>query len=291
MSAVAVAAASARRLWTLYEPIHALTYFAPECHQAFEAAGLRGFWRGYFAGRAAPMGAVEAGPVTAIFFGFHSDFVARAIPEVWSLCAPEQALRARLAGVDAGMRAALGDFVEAAGVVRAAEILREACAAVSGDRRPLFAANASLEWPQAPHLALWHAATVLREHRGDGHVMALVAAELDPCEAHVLRLACTGASPESIQPYRGWSESDWVAAIDRLAERGLIDPSGVATTAGGATHDAVELQTDRLAAVPTAAIGDRLVELTEILVPIARRLDETGVIPYPNPIGVPPVTT
>ena len=61
------AAAAARRMWTLFEPVHVVTYFSPEGRDAFEAAGLRGFWRGYFAGRAAPLGRTGAAPVVAIF--------------------------------------------------------------------------------------------------------------------------------------------------------------------------------------------------------------------------------
>lgn len=85
-------------MWTLFEPIHAVTYFAPEARAAFEEAGLRGFWRGYFAGRAAPLGPTGAAVVTASFFNFAPAFVARAIPAVWDLIAPEDALATRLAG-------------------------------------------------------------------------------------------------------------------------------------------------------------------------------------------------
>ena len=70
--------AVARHLWQLYEPLHAVTYFAPEARAAFVGAGLRGFWRGYFAGRAAPLGAVPAAPVTALFYSFAPAMVARA---------------------------------------------------------------------------------------------------------------------------------------------------------------------------------------------------------------------
>jgi len=70
----------ARRLWRLAEPLHAIVYFASEAHRALEEVGLRGFWRGYFAGRAAPMGAVGAGVVTASFLGFHPAFVAERSP-------------------------------------------------------------------------------------------------------------------------------------------------------------------------------------------------------------------
>ena len=99
---------SPRRLWTVSEPLHVLTYFAPESHDAFTAAGLRGFWRGYFAGRAAPLGPVGPGLVTATFFGFHPAFVSRAIPSVWSIVTPDDAITARQAGIAAALRRILG---------------------------------------------------------------------------------------------------------------------------------------------------------------------------------------
>ena len=167
----------ARALWQVTEPLHALTYFAPECLGAFENAGLRGFWRGYFAGRAAPLGAVGAGLVTAVFYGFHRDFVARAVPDVWDRCRPQQVLEARWAGVDAAIRAHLDldEVVAVAATVR--PVLAKAAAVADLPGRPMFAANRDLDEPEEPHLALWHAGTLLREHRGDAHVTALVAAE------------------------------------------------------------------------------------------------------------------
>jgi hypothetical protein len=94
----------ARAMWTLYEPIHAVSYFAPEPRAAFESAGLRGYWRGYFAGRAAPLGAVGAGPVIALFSGFAPAFVRRALPSIWSMATPAAALEARSAGAAAVLR-------------------------------------------------------------------------------------------------------------------------------------------------------------------------------------------
>ncbi len=68
-------AATARRMWTLFEPVHVVSYFAAPAKGAFEQAGLRGFWRGYFAGRAAPIGPVGAAPVIAAFFSFAPSMV------------------------------------------------------------------------------------------------------------------------------------------------------------------------------------------------------------------------
>src|SRR5437868_3965299 len=179
------AATTARAMWALYEPIHAVAYFAPEALAALESAGLRGFWRGYFAGRAAPLGAVGAGVVTATFYGFHPDFVARAVPSIWDLASPAAVLDARLAGIDA----ALGPLLAGHDVSPAVERLRRALDGSDAAGRPLYAANAELTWPTDPHLALWHACTLIREHRGDGHVAALVGAGVDGCAAHLLRVA------------------------------------------------------------------------------------------------------
>src|SRR3984957_15417585 len=106
---VTATAQTARSMWTLFEPIHAVTYFAPEARSAFEQAGLRGFWRGYFAGRAAPLGPAGAAVVTASFFNFAPAFVARAVPGIWDLITPEEALRTRLAGAAEALRGLLTD--------------------------------------------------------------------------------------------------------------------------------------------------------------------------------------
>jgi hypothetical protein len=274
----------ARTLWQCVEPYHALTYFSEESHAAFEAIGLRGFWRGYFAGRAAPLGAVGPGPVVAMFYGFHPDFVARAIPGIWEIVSPEAAIAARATG--------MGFDVRDPAIARAAHLVRRATDGCDPFARPLFAANHDLEWPAEPHLALWHGCTLLREHRGDGHVAALCAAGIDPCEAHVLRLAVTGAPLDSIVPYRGWYDDDWSIATDRLTERGWLDATGAVTEVGARAHAALEAGTDRSAEGPVRALGDdRLAELVALLRPLARELATSGAIPYPNPIGVPPVAS
>jgi len=278
----------ARQVWQLAEPYHAITYFAPEAHAAFERVGLRGFWRGYFAGRAAPLGPVGAGVVTASFFGFHPAFVARALPSIWSMVTPAVAIDARLAGVDDALRPIIDDGLPIARARDAAELCRGALEACDPAGRPLFAANLELDWPAEPHLALWHATTLLREHRGDGHVAALAVAGLDPCEAHVTQIAASGASPDTIQPYRGWNDDDWSAATERLRARGWLDDDGRLTADGHAGRARVEHDTDRLAAEPVDRLGDQgLATVLGVLAPLAAQLVDTGLIPYPNPIGVP----
>ena len=173
----------ARAMWTLFEPLHAVTYFAPEGRAAFEAAGLRGFWRGYFASRSAPLGLAPAAVTIALYANFAPRMVERAIPSVWELAAPEQALAARLEG----SVAALSRLLDGQDVDEAASILQSVAAGAPTSGRALGAANAALPWPDEPLAVLWQAATVLRELRGDGHVLAQLAVGLDGLSTMVLR--------------------------------------------------------------------------------------------------------
>ena len=285
----ATTASTIRRLWQMAEPIHATTYFAPEPLQAFTDAGLRGFWRGYFAGRAAPLGQVGPGAVTAIFFGFAPTFVERAIPSVWSMAEPDRVLEARLAGVDAALPVLLGDIDEAA-VRKAADEIRRAMEGASPAGRPLFAANLDLSWPEPPHLSLWHASTLVREHRGDGHVVALTEAGLDACESHLTQIAARNAPLDTIAPYRGWEDDDWNAARDRLRSKGWFDDAGGLTDRGAEARRSIEDTTDRLAALPWSgdgADGSGLERAVEMLEPLTATVVANGSFPYPNPIGVP----
>jgi len=277
----------ARALWHCIEPYHAVTYFTDDARAAFEEIGLRGFWRGYFAGRAAPLGAVGPGAVVATFYGFHPDFVARAIPEVWSIVTPEAAVDARVLGASRALSRCFD--VDDPEIAHAARLVLEATDGCDPFARPLFAANADLTWPRDPHAALWHGCTLLREHRGDGHVASLYAADIDPCEAHVLRLAVSGIDRSSIAPYRGWDDDDWSAAAARLTERGWLNDDGSVSPVGADAHAALEADTDRMAEGPTRALGaDGLDDLLSIMRPLAAALFSSGTIPFPNPIGVPP---
>jgi hypothetical protein len=286
MERVSTQRGGARELWKCAEPFHAVTYFTGQARAAFEEIGLRGFWRGYFAGRAAPLGAVGPGVVVATFYGFRPDFVARAVPEVWDRAHPGVVIEARLRG--AGQSLAVAIDVRASQIARAAELVARAVDGCDPFGRPLFAANADLPWPAAPYLALWQGCTLLREHRGDGHVVALQSAGIDPCESHVLRIAVSGVDRSTIAPNRGWDDADWDAATARLVERGWLHDSGAPTTSGIDAHRAVEAETDRLARGAVAQLGGaRLDELLGILRPLARALEAAGTIPYPNAIGVP----
>lgn len=282
---------TARRIWTLVEPLHAVTYFAPQPRSAFEATGLRGFWRGYFAGRAAPLGPVGPGPVTALFYGFAPAMVARALPSVWDLVTPDVALTARLEGAVAALAEArstangdLGDLDDAR-LAEALDLARGAVDVVETGGRALGAANAELPWPDGTLAGLWHAATVLREVRGDGHVAALLTAGLSGLDALVLRAGSDLDRP-LLQSARGWTDDAWAVADDALRMRGLLDGDAAITDAGRDLLRDVEAVTDHLATQPWRALGDegtqRFAELVEPLARAAARY-----LPATTPIGLP----
>jgi hypothetical protein len=263
-------------------------YFAPEARARYDEAGLRGFWMGYFAGRSAPMGAVGPGTVVATFYNFKADMVRRAIPDAWSFADPGAVLDARLGGVDHALRRLIPDEIGGPALTEAAALARAAAMEADAPGRPLFAANAELPWPDAPHLVLWQAATCLREHRGDGHVAALMAAGVDGCQAH-LTLAGTGSVPRDVlQPNRGWTDDDWATAAAQLIARGWLDSRHQLTEEGRAARAAIEDRTDWLAETPWSRLGARGAErLAELLRPLARGVVSAGGVPVPNPIGVP----
>jgi hypothetical protein len=270
-------------MWTLFEPVHAVTYFAPEARSAFEEAGLRGFWRGYFAGRAAPLGTGNAAVVGASFFNFSPAMVARAIPGVWELISPAEALRVRQAGAVSALCGLLGGLESE--VTAAADLLARAAGELDCAGRVLAAGNAALPLPEDATGRLWQAATALREHRGDGHFATMTTADIDGCEVLVLRCGLD-MRREDLQPIRGWTDEQWDAATARLAARGWVGPDGTLTPGGRDVHATVEIATDQAAARPWARLGQAAVaELAEALTPIARAC--AGVVPYPSPIGVP----
>jgi hypothetical protein len=271
----------ARRMWTMFEPVHAVSYFTAEARSAFEDAGLRGFWRGYFAGRAAPLGRVAAAPVAASFFTFAFPMVSRALPAVWDLISPELALRVREAGAAAALRRILEGADAKVG--EAADLLAQATAGLNCSGRVLAGANAALAIPQEPVARLWHAATVLREHRGDGHFAALIGAGIDGCESIVLR-AGVDLPRETIQPLRGWTDEEWDAASARLAARGLLTADGKATPAGAALSAEVEHMTDVAAGRPWTD-EEFAVDLAGALLPIAQACATE--LSFPNPVGLP----
>ena len=274
---------TARAMWTMFEPVHDVTYFVPEALRAFTEAGLRGYWRGYFAGRAAPLGGARAAVVAASFYNFAPAFVARAVPGVWDLITPQEAIAVREAGAAAALRRLLGG--REAEAAKAADLLWRAAEDLDFAGRVLSAANSELPASGDPLTRLWQAATLFREHRGDGHFAALAAADIDGCEAVVLRCAKdTDTSRDLMQPVRGWTDEQWDAAAARLAERGWIGEDGTLTAAGRAAHDAMEAATDQAAERPWNRMGAAgLAEVADVLLPLAQAC--AAALPEVIPVG------
>src|SRR4051812_5614302 len=224
------------------EPLHSHVYFAPETDERLTAVGIRPGRMVYFAGRAAAMGAVGPGVVTATFGNFAPAVVARHIPRAWTLATPEQVLAARHDAARASLTRLLAD-PPAADVEELAGLLREACAALTPEGRPLYAGHADLPWPEDPLLQVWHGVTLLREHRGDGHVLSLVRHGLSGLEALVTHTVTgRGFTQQAAQATRGWSDEEWVGSVARLTERGLV-ADGALTEDGLAVRTAVERET------------------------------------------------
>ncbi|MRH92719.1 hypothetical protein GFY24_35765 [Nocardia sp. SYP-A9097] len=271
-------------MWRVLEPLHAVTYFSPECVAAHKAVGLRGFWMGYFGARSAPLGTAGPNLVEATFYNFHPSMIRRALPDAWTFTTPEAILSARRTAAASVLRAVAPDIETAAATALPA--LQAAIEAAPAPGRPLFAANRDLPTPTDPVQALWQAATTLREHRGDGHVACLLAEGIDGCEAHVLFAALTGSPAIIWQANRGWTESDWAAAQQRLEARGLLSGDGL-TDDGRAVREHIESRTDALAMTAYQGIPD-IAEALTVLTPISKAVAHSGAVPYPNPMGADP---
>jgi hypothetical protein len=268
---------AARRLHRLVEPIHLVTYFADEPDDALRALGYRNTWDCYFAGRAAPLGRVPAEVVHAIFYNFADGEVARHIPRVWDTATPEQALAAREQGCAAALRRILGDLADAPALARAAGLASVAASSAPTEGRPLYAGLRALPVPEDPVARLWHAATLLREHRGDGHNAALITEGIGGTEAHVLHALSEGMPAEKFGRVHHLPAAQLAAVVDGMRARGLIEASGWLSDAGRESKERIESRTDDLAAPAYDNLTpSELDQLIADLKPISAALDAAG---------------
>ncbi len=273
-------AGAAARANRALDPLHSMIYFAPEADEEYERVGLRRGRMAYFASRSAAMGRVGAGVVTATFYNFHPGLVAHNIPRAWDVATVDDILAARLTVADRALRRLLGEAVDSAEVAELAALVRAATDGLPVQGRALFAAHAELPWPDAPHLVLWHAITLLREFRGDGHVAALLDGELSGLEALITHCATGyGFTEAAAKATRGWADAEWAAGVAELRRRGILDDDGL--TAGGlALRDSVERATDRLSAAPWTALGpDKVTRAVELGRVFTARLAANGAWP------------
>lgn len=269
----------ARKTWRTLEPLHGMIYFVPEGAEEYAGLGVTGR-DAYFASRAAPMGAVPAEVVIATFFNFNPELIHHAIPSAWKIAAPEELVAARFQVVDRAYRRVLGDdVVTSPEMQRAAALARRAAevasAAVEG--RALCAGHTRIPWPTEPHLVLWHAQSILREFRGDGHVALLVTHGLSGIDALITHAAEGAVSAQVLQATRGWPNSSWDAAVESMRTRGWLTPSDelVFSEWGAAQRAEIEAQTDALAVDPYAELGeDACTELRSLARPWSKLLSD-----------------
>lgn len=275
----------ARQFYDRFEPIHAQTYFAPEVRAALDAVGYRGFWMGYFAARSAPLGAVPPEVVTAVFYNFAHARVAKFLPAAWEIADPAVALQTRLDSAVAVLRRCGIEADE--NVTAAAQLACRAAAGAAVDGRALFAANVALPVPSEPLAALWHASTLIREHRGDGHVAVLVAEGLSGREANVFHTAAGDVPEDFMRRARHYDDAEWAGCRQHLADRGLLDASGELTSQGRELSEHIEATTDALALrVFDGLDDDELQTLFSALTPVARQVIAGGDLPAASPMSV-----
>jgi hypothetical protein len=264
----------ARRMFELVEPLGVIPYSADEPNEAMFALGFTNYWDTYFAGRAAPLGtSVPAEVVHALFYNFAPGEVARHIPKVWSTTTPEAAIAARRQGCVKALRRILGDLTDTPAFVRAAELLTAAGISAPLEGRPMYAALRTLPVPEEPVARMFHAASLLREHRGDGHIAALMAAGIGGLEAHVLCALDLGMPAEKFGRIHHLPTAQLSALVDAMKARGLVADDGGFTVAGRETKQHIEALTDDLAVAPYAILDvAQLNELTATLEPLATAL-------------------
>ena len=274
---------TARKTWRTAEPIHGFIYFLPEANDAYSALGKMHTRTGYFASRVAAMGAVPAEVVVSTFYNFEPSLVHEAMAPAWSVATPEEWLQVRLRAVDTGLRRAWEGQVDNDTIRDLAALLRIAAerACESPEGRPLFAGHASVRWPDEPHLALWHAQTLLREFRGDGHIVALVAEGISGVEALVTHAASGDVPAAVLASTRAWTQEAWDAAVEGLASRGLVNADGTFTDAGRAQRQRIEDATDALSTAPYSVLGEEKCELVRTLArPLSKAIVDSGMLGF-----------
>jgi Helix-turn-helix family len=263
-----------RRAWGDLEVLHLVGYFAPEVTKEYVDLGLDARLA-YFPARSAAFGATGPGLTVATFYVFAPWLAEAVLPSVWQSVTPARMVEARRAGIAATLDRALGK----PDVGEALAIAREVCEGLTPQGRPIFAAHAELPWPDDDLLGLWHAATLVREHRGDGHISVLQHVGLDPVEATVLG-GLYSSSTSFLRKTRGWTEEEYDAATTRLRERGWLDAEGQFTDDGRFHRQRVEDDTDRLALEGWAAVGsERTARLHDLVKPLREQIIESGLLP------------
>jgi hypothetical protein len=274
----------ARRCAQAVNALHSIPYFTTDLADLVAPFGITDHSSVYLVGRASPLGIMNPAVVTAVFNSFAPVLVAERIPALWDLISPERAIQVREEAVAVALERLVGtEITQSPDLAEAAKLATAAAAACALPGRPLYAANSALDVPEQPHVALWHAATLLREYRGDGHIAVLSHFGLTGVDSLVIDCASSlGMAKKIVMPMRGWTEAEWAAGRERLADRGLVDPEGRLTPRGTAVRDEVEEETSRLDRQPYDALGPAEVErLARYVHRLVGTAADAGVFPPP----------
>lgn len=269
--------------WAQLEALHDLTYFAKECRDAYKKLGVGDSWARYFGGRSAPMGRVNASVVTATFYSFAHRLIAPSIPSVWEVATPDQFIRARFEGFRATWERIMSASTLApsqAAHLRAAALAMRAAVTGSQAGHVLYSANLEIQAPDDPVSQLFHAATLIREYRGDSHNNLLAAHRIDGCQAHILMVAIGAEDRESSQRSRGYTDDEWATGADTLIGRGYLDTQQNITPAGRSFRADLERATNQLMGQIFDVLSHReLSELAALTAPIAMAIHASGSLP------------
>ncbi len=239
------------------ERLHIVTYFIKECRDAYKSLGVENVWSRYFAGRAAPMGRVTYETIIATFYNFSPAMVKEHAELVWETAGPESFIAARLRGADAALQRLLGGYISSPELWSVSSLLEDVALHGAPEGKPLYSANLGVSIPEKPHLKLFHAATLVREYKGDIHNSILLGSDVSGLQAHIL-LSFTGhRSKESVMSSRGWSEQQWLVDQRNLQSRGLLLEDGRLSKDGLAFRVEIEDKTETLAATLWNKVEDK----------------------------------
>lgn len=254
---------SLRPIWSAFTAIHAVGYFAPEAAGAYAAFGYRTYFDRYFATRALPLGSPGPEVVAATFYGFNPATIAAHIPRVWADADLDALHQTRLSIATTALTRSTGELDP----TPLADALTTVVEGIDFGGAPLAAAHAAQPRPRDPVGRLWHAATVLREYRGDRHISALVANRISGLESIILHAATAGH--KDLQRRRGWNDSEWNRGTATLVTRGWVREDGSATAEGVEGREKVEVLTDELSDPALALLVDTPVLASLVLLSAA----------------------
>jgi hypothetical protein len=134
----------------------------------------------------------------------------------------------------------------------------------------MYAALLALPVPDDVVTRMFHAGALLREHRGDGHIIALMTEGIGGLEAHALYALGTDMPAERFGRIHHLPATQIAAVVDGMRDRGLIGNDGWLSDEGRAVRHRVEALTDDLAAKPYESLEPaELDELIALLGPLA----------------------